>query len=62
MTEKPQWTIPMRLEFRTNVTVEASSLSEARQKADACEFVDDGMKGAELVNWMVVGEPKKDEP
>jgi hypothetical protein len=46
-----QYTVRMRLEYVTTVTVEASSENEANAKAQDCQWVDDGMNTAELINW-----------
>lgn len=51
--EVKQYTLSMRLEFDTTVTVEATSEDEAMAKAKAGDFVDDGMPGASMCNWEV---------
>lgn len=56
-----QWNVPMRITFDTNVTVEAETESEARQKAEGRNCVDDGMKGAECVDWEITGKIECDE-
>lgn len=53
-----QFTISARLDFNTTVTVEADTAEEALLKFDRGEFVDDGMGGAEMVDWDQNGQPK----
>jgi hypothetical protein len=55
-----QWTVPVRVEYLTEATVEAATLGEACAKAAAGEF-EVAMECAELVNWFVRGNPKADE-
>jgi hypothetical protein len=52
-----QYSVYMRLEYNSTVTVEAESVEEAKAKAKAGDFVDDGLGGASLANWEVKGEP-----
>ncbi len=52
-----QYSVSMRLEYDATVTVEAETVEEAKAKAEAGEFVDDGMAGAALANWEVRSKP-----
>jgi hypothetical protein len=54
------WSVAMKLEHRTIVTVSAETIEEAREKANDAEWDDDGLGGAELSDWEVRGEPKED--
>lgn len=55
--EKQQYSVPMRLTFRSHVTVEATDPVEARRIADesASDWIDDGMPGAELIDYQSTG-------
>jgi len=50
----------MGLTYRTTVTVEAETASEAIAKANECHWDDDGMGAAELVDWEVRGAARPD--
>ncbi len=53
-----EWSITMRLEYNAVVTVHAETAEEAKAMAKRTDWVDDGMAGAELVNWEVHSQPK----
>lgn len=53
-----QFAIQMTLTYRSTVTVEADDEEQALAKAQAVEFVDDGMSGAELTDWAAHGRPQ----
>ena len=55
-----QWSIAAELTFNTTVIIEAESAEEAKAKFDACDFEDDGLPAAELINWHARGKPKED--
>ena len=56
-----QWTVLMEVVHHTTVTVEAESLQEAEEMAMDCEWVDDGMLGADLVDWDLLSKPKEEK-
>lgn len=53
-----QWTVNVRVEYRTHAIVEAASLEEAVVKAERGDF-EVAMECAELVNWQTTGKPKE---
>lgn len=50
--------VPMRLTYRTTVSVEASSEAEARSKAMQGDWQDDSEQGEELCDWEISGNVK----
>lgn len=55
--ELHQFTVPMRLEFNVHVLVEAHDAEEATAKADARDYIEDGINAGECINWEVTGKP-----
>lgn len=56
-----QYYVAITATFRTTWTVEASSVEEANEKFDQCrDIVDEGMNGAEMVNWERKGDARSD--
>lgn len=53
-----EYRIPMRLTFNTSVVVDATSEEDAMELAKLMEIADDGMGGAELVDWEIKGHPQ----
>lgn len=61
MTAIKQFTIPCRLEFNAVVTVDAETAEEALAAFHALHWVDNGIAGAELVNYYSRGKPRSDD-
>ena len=55
-----EYIITMDLTFRSTVTIMAESENDALAKAKEWQVDDDGMAGAELVDWQTIGStPRK---
>lgn len=60
MSEK-EWIVPVNITVSTDCIVEAESASEARDKANRKDWVEDFRAQGEAIDWDVVGEPQPNE-
>ena len=56
-----QWTVRMKLTYETIATVEAEDAADALESAETLDLADDGMSGASVTDWEVIGEPKEEK-